>query len=325
MSRNLKRWLLLVSRIVISVLLIWWVFSTIDPGQLEDQLSRSSPLLIVFAFGVLLFGNFVGVAQWLVFLKGAHIPIGFGRAAVYYFTGLFFNNFFFSSVGGDAVRVFEVTRGEKKETGRVLACIFVDRIFGLLCLLLTGNLALLVFALQGYPVGPAVLVGYAAVDATVLVGLLCFLSRRVRFFFYWFAKRLPGRRFRLGVFHFLQVLSGYRAGWRIFLRALPWGLANQLLRMFSALLVSLALGHGSAAIAPLLCFVLVPLLGIIKVLPLSVMGVGPAEFAGKHMFSAAGVAVPLSLSFLLFNQLLVTGINLLGGLFFLFRRVKEND
>lgn len=325
MNRTLRRWLFPAFRILVSALLIWWVFSSIDTGQLAAQLSRTSPLLISLAFGLLVFGNLVGVVQWRVFLKGAHIPIGFGRALVYYFTGLFFNNFFFSSVGGDAVRVFEVTRGEKKEAGRVLACIFTDRIFGLLCLLLTGNIALLVFVLQGYPAGSAVLFGYAGIDAAVLVGLLCFLSRRVRFLFYLFAKRLPGRRFRLGVFHFLQVLSGYRAGWRLFLRALPWGMANQLLRISSALLVSLALGYGSAAIAPLFCFVFIPLLGIIKVLPLSVMGVGPAEFAGKHLFNGVGISAPVSVSFLLFNQILVTAINLLGGLFFLFRGTTEKD
>jgi len=325
MKDALKSWLFFLLKLVVSVGLIWLLFSTRDLDSITDTLTRVSLPILILALAVLFLSHLLGIGQWRLFLKGAHIPLSFPRAMVYYYTGLFFNNFLFSSIGGDAIRVFDVTRGEKKQTGKVVACILMDRVFGLASLVLIGNLALLLFLLSGGVPGSVLLLAYLFIDGGGIFAALCFISRRFRFFLYFMAKKLLGRQFRHGVFHFLQAISAYRVGWRLFLRALPWGLSNQLVKTGTALLIALALDHGNLSINPLYCFLFVPVLGIVKTLPLSIMGFGPHEFTGEHLFSRADIAGEWSIPFLLLAQFLAMATHLLGGVFFLFRRKHDKD
>ena len=320
MKAAIRSRLFFLLKLVFSAALIWLLIATRDIDAIAANIRKASLPLLLSSLGILFFSHFLGVAQWRVFLKGAHIPLPFFRASVYYFTGLFFNNFLFSSAGGDAVRVLDVTRGEKQKTGKVLACIFVDRIFGLLSLVLIGNAVFLIHLLAGGTAGKTLVLAYLMIDGGVLFGVACFLSRRIRYFLYYLAGKMPGHRFRLGLFHFLQIISGYRAGWRVFLRALPWGVANQAVKMGAFLLIGYALGFGNSEVNPLYCVIFIPLLGIVKIIPLSIMGFGPHEFAGEFLYRSVGIPALWSLPFLFLNQVIVMAANLLGGVFFLFRR-----
>lgn len=308
-------------KFAVSAALVGFLLLTVDLDKVVNQIRQVS-LPGLLTVSLLFFGSYlIGSRQWLVFLRAGGFHISFWRAAEYFYTGVFFNNFLFSSVGGDLVRLADVTHGEQERTSRVLATILVDRVFGLICLCLIGVAALfVVWLIHGIP-SSLLLTVYAVLGSGLLVVSLFFLSNRIRFLFYLLAARLPLRKLRLGSFRFLNILSRFRKKRHVFLHALPWGLLNQAVKM--------VLGYAAARLVhgpevPGLEWILLffPVLGLVKVLPISFMGLGPHEVAGARLFATVS---PLygkawSVPFLLLFQVVVMLANLFSGLVFLFRK-----
>jgi hypothetical protein len=101
----------------------------------------------------------------------------------------------------------------------------------------------------------------------------------------------------------------------VFVRALFWGLANQIVKLGVAFLILLAF-PGAAAGVPVYAFILfIPILGLVKALPISVMGIGPHELAGQKLFAAVGVAGDFALSYLFLSQIVAIASNIACGIF----------
>lgn len=315
----MKKLLVFLLKCVVSAVLIYILISSLDLQSFRTQLGRVS--IPLFSAAILLFfaSNLLGAAQWFVFLRSAGFSMTYGRSTAYYYTGLFFNNFLLSSVGGDAVRLVDVARGEGQHAGRVAATILADRVFGLVCLLVLGNLAFLGYLLFFPHSAPLVYWAYCGLDVFLALLVIVFLSRRIRFLLLRLVRRVPWRLVKSLLFRFLRLLARYSKRRRVFLQALPWGVANQLIKISVSILTAWALGY---RIDLVLFFVFVPLLGVVKVLPISIMGLGPHEFTGQKLFATAGIGATVSVSFLLLYQLVVMAANLACGLFFLFRKER---
>jgi len=89
--------------------------------------------LWVFAGTLCVFtlGHVIVSLRWWLLLRSQSISIAFWAAVKLYFLGWFYNNFMPSSVGGDLIRAWYVTRHTDKKFEAAL-CVFVDRVIGLL-------------------------------------------------------------------------------------------------------------------------------------------------------------------------------------------------
>jgi uncharacterized protein (TIRG00374 family) len=111
----------------------------------------------VFAviLGIFTFTHVMVSLRWWLLLRTQSIFIGFWAAVRLYFLGWFYNNFMPSSVGGDLVRAWYVTRHTDKRFEAALS-VFVDRAIGLLSTLLIAVFFYSVFlANQGEKIGLA--------------------------------------------------------------------------------------------------------------------------------------------------------------------------
>ena len=93
--------------------------------------------LWIFAgvLGIFVIGQVIVGLRWWLLLRTQSIFINFWAAVRLHFLGLFYNNFMPSSIGGDLVRAWYVTRHTEKKFAAVLS-VFVDRAIGLLSTLL---------------------------------------------------------------------------------------------------------------------------------------------------------------------------------------------
>lgn len=306
-------------KLFVSAVLIAFLFagSRTLLSQVLEQFRSASVAGLIIAVCIMFASNLLGAAQWQIFLRQAHLRLPFLRVVSYYFTGLFFNNFLLSNVGGDAVRIFDVARHEKQRTSRVLATIVVDRVFGLICLISAGSVAAFVYFLRTPKPDMLIVSAYGLLIAGVGVMVLFFFSIRIRYLFFLMARKLPFASLRKAILHFLHSLNCYGKHPGVFLRALGMGLPNQIVKVLVAWLTAISLGGEGLAL--LHFFLCIPLLGIVKVVPISIMGLGPHEIAGRRLFSSVGIAAKVSVSFLLMFQVVVMIANLLSGVFFLFR------
>jgi hypothetical protein len=90
-----------------------------------------------------------------------------------------------------------------------------------------------------------------------------------------------------------------------------------------AFLLLAALAGSFAAIPAHAVVLFIPILGLVKALPISFLGIGPHEFVGLRLFAIVGVAGDFALSFLFLYQIVGIAANILSGAFFLGRRRRD--
>ena len=101
-----------MTTIILAILVV-----SLDLEKSWDLLRNINLLPVFMAVGLLAVSHMVVALIWRRLLDEIGIDIGVERAVRLYFAGLFLNNFFLGSVGGDTYRVYGVYRGSG--TGRV--------------------------------------------------------------------------------------------------------------------------------------------------------------------------------------------------------------
>jgi glycosyltransferase 2 family protein len=279
MSRatRLKR-LSLVAKIVISAGLVAGLIATTDTSELRDAFQRVGVGPLVLGVAALAVLVVVQSVRWLVVARALDLDFPFPAATAIVFIGTFFNQVLPSSIGGDAARVWRLTRAGVSVPAALNSVLF-DRLVALVTVvLITGVGTPLLFSWIEEPGKRIALVAAElAILATVAVVLLL--------------DRLPLPRF-------IVQGRGIRAGFsrdarRLFLS--PWKLAW-------AVGLSLLIHSGVSAIVWMLarevgadielaeCLILVPAVMLLAVLPISVAGWGVREGAMVVAMGLLGVA-----------------------------------
>ncbi|UCG49590.1 MAG: flippase-like domain-containing protein [Phycisphaerales bacterium] len=138
-SSSKSRYIFLLLRLaVVAAGVTWaivWVSSEKRWASLADTFRRMN--LAVFALTLAVFIACQGLVafRWWLLLKTQDIFIRPGAAVRLHFLGLFYNNFMPSSVGGDLLRAWYVTKHTEKRFEAALS-VFVDRFIGLASTLL---------------------------------------------------------------------------------------------------------------------------------------------------------------------------------------------
>jgi len=110
MEQGIKKKLSLPARILASAALLGTLFAVTDFRKIAGTLAGARPLWI--GIGLLLIGLSVLLSafKWRLILEAQGLKLGFWALSGDFASGLFFNNFLPSSVGGDGVRILLVGR-----------------------------------------------------------------------------------------------------------------------------------------------------------------------------------------------------------------------
>jgi len=126
----------------ISIILIALIIHMAGAGRVETQLSQM--IIPIFLLAVIIenFGVAVSAKKWQMLLKMKGSDIPFLTAWKYYYIGTFFNAFLPTSVGGDAVKAYTLSKKlEKKE--EAFSSVIMDRLTGLVAVLGIGSVSLI--------------------------------------------------------------------------------------------------------------------------------------------------------------------------------------
>ncbi len=143
---------LLIGRIIVSVVLIFYLVSMIDIKRLYSIIgdTRTVPLL---AAPVLTFFSFIFAAfRWKLVLRELGISRKLRELYTYYIRALFYSMVLPGAVGGDVVRVAMCTRGAGAPLAYVATSAFLERVCGLFILFLIGA-SVVLFAPSSIPQG----------------------------------------------------------------------------------------------------------------------------------------------------------------------------
>ncbi|MFO7768652.1 MAG: lysylphosphatidylglycerol synthase transmembrane domain-containing protein [bacterium] len=306
MSRRRLALLKLAVTVMVVGVLAW----RLDLGESAQLLGRARPGPLVMAVGLLAGSHLAVALAWRVLLEGAGVGLRVERSIRLYYAGLFLNNFFLGSVGGDTYRVLAV-RSAAGSGRRALAATLMERVVSVTALLLLGlgAVACRWGELPGrYAVLLALLTGAGAAAGLAVSFLPGTLGRLFRPLLHrvpvWLGERLDG------------VLTGMEgaSGPGVALRLLLVMLAAQGVRVWTHWWCGQAIG---LEIAPMDLFVAIPLVAVAAGLPLSIGGLGVREGSGALLLAPLGVAHPEAVAMEFLAYLVGVATSLLGGLAFL--------
>ena len=133
---SVKRLLLQILKIAVSVSLLVFLLTRISPDKLLRVLEGIHWAYLLLAVAIFFSSALLGSFQWHLLLGAGGIGLTFGKTFRLYFVGLFFNNFLPANVGGDAVKIYDVSK-IGNDPYQVFAITLLDRVIGItgLCLL----------------------------------------------------------------------------------------------------------------------------------------------------------------------------------------------
>jgi hypothetical protein len=311
MKEALKKSLLLVLRIVISLGLIGWILYKVDRRELAETLKSINLWYLLLSFSAYFVVNLFCAWRWQVLLAARGIRAGFWRLFRYFLNGLFFGNFLPTTVGGDLARAYLVVDDCSKKS-EALASVLVDRFIGLFGVIITGIIGLILVAKTGQELFllKAMVIGIVA----AILFVVLFLNKTLVKKFRWILKLPLIEKVEHHLVDFYHSLYVYRTHKNEVLWAFTQSLLVQLFVVFTAYYIAVSLDI-SVSIIPF--FLYMPVIAAVSMIPLSINGWGLQEGAFIVFFGRAGLNHSQALSLGFVYHMVAVGISLLGGLLWL--------
>lgn len=268
---------------------------------------------------LLLFGAWLASVRWWLLTRVLSIPFTIGAALKWSFVGFFFNNVVPGLIGGDLPKMYFVARRAPNKTHAVLTVV-VDRLLGLFALAIVASTAFLM-DYERYAVKPELawmkwlLFG---VVGGLAAGLVFMGSEAVRGLLFPPARiaRMPGGKIIQTI---NEAASLYRGATGTLSICLILSIGNHALSMVAWWLFVKALGGVLALGAT---FVVVPIVQMIKSLPLAPSGWGVGEAAFKELLPLYGESGTLGVALSILYNLTYLGFSLVGGFILLTSRER---
>jgi hypothetical protein len=131
-KKSKKKHLSVIARIVVAILALGLFLKGEDLSILWEGVTSINPAIFAAAMGLYMAGQVLFVMRWRLLLKVLSIDLSILAGFKLHLLGLFYNNFLPSTVGGDFLRAWYVTKHAPDEKRFEAALsVFVDRAVGL--------------------------------------------------------------------------------------------------------------------------------------------------------------------------------------------------
>jgi uncharacterized protein (TIRG00374 family) len=274
----------LVLTLVVTGLAVAYLVWKIDVAQTWHILSHAS--LAWFGLAIAIMGLTVWPMAWrwqrLLAARGIADRLPWlGRS---YFTSYPAGQVLPTSIGGDAMRIYEASRRHPGNTGTVAGTVLLERALGGAA---TVTLAAVGFALAvgRYDVGAYIWIEAAFVVATAVLAVLLF-SRRMRGPLAWFVPLLRRLRVERPLRSVYEAIHAYRNRVWLLVGVFALTLALQALRVLAIWAAGRAVG---VTLSPRPYYVMGPLLFLVLLVPFTVNGLAVRESFFVSFLAALGV------------------------------------
>ncbi len=303
--------LLTALKVAVTLGLLAWAFSLIDFRTLRGRLSGANVMMLAVSAAILVAGGFAGAGSWFFILRARLPALSYRQTAACHWSGMFFNSFLPSNVGGDVVKGYIVAR-DQGQAGFVVTSLLLDRAINLGMLLCIGVFALLIQLGR-----PLLAAAFLALLTLLLAAVLASARRLCAVMRRWPKEGLKGRLAELA-----EPVFDLAATPRLLAPTLLAALGSQMLKTWQNVFVILALG---LAIPPFSVWFLIPVLGVVSALPISIGGLGPREMVAQRLAEPMGVSGTDMVLLSVAGHLAVVLVNTLGVVPFLFAKRKRKD
>lgn len=315
----LKKILVPLLKIIFSVILIAYLFLKLGTQEIISQFISANIWWILLAVITFTFSNVLGAIQWYFLMKvtGIHLPLF--RVIAYYYSGLFFNNFLIGYVGGDAIRIYDISKASG-DSAHAISTVFFDRLIGFAMLTTLALFSILAWR------------NIIQSNTIILVVLFIFLCWVLSFIVIFNARiaRKAGWIFRIifpakiyaKIRNVYSSINSFKDAKKTLVSVILISLFVQALRIIVHYFCALSVGL-NLHIKYFVIFI--PIIALLSSLPISIGGIGIRESSAVALFSQLKTLQPGSVVAFEFLAYLVGLIATIpGGLFFILRKEKNS-
>jgi uncharacterized membrane protein YbhN (UPF0104 family) len=265
-----------IIKLVVSGLLIYFIFSKIDVQEIGNTLRSSNPYYLGLALIFFLTSKSIASFRLNLYFHQLDVFLTQKSNLKLYFLGMFYNLFLPGGIGGDAYKGYAIKKKFDVATKKVVSVLVLDRLSGLLLLFVYACALLLLMQQE------IILALTPLLLASIPISILVFWLLNRSFFSYV----LP-----------------------VFWKSVGYSALVQLAQLISVWFIMKALGIEVHQIAYLVIFLIS---SIVSVIPLTIGGIGSREvtfFYGASLLELnENISVGISVIFFLITAL----ISLLG-------------
>lgn len=284
-------------------------YPLVDVG-LISLVRQANPLFLLIALLLLPISYLITSRRWHMLLETVDIHMGQGRAFVLNMVGSFYNSFMPGSTGGDLVKAYYASKHTNHRTRAVLSVI-IDRILGLIALILLGGV---MAAVQWQvPTCRHVAIASGLLILATAIGLFVFYHRdlRRRSGLEWLLKRLPMQH---QIHRAVETMEIYgRHPW-VSVAAIVMTLPVHMITIVSATFAGKAFG---LPLSSLYYWAIVPVITLAGAIPISPQGAGVMEPLAVELTRSQGVTVSRAFALVMAIRFCQIFWNLAAALFVL--------
>ncbi len=274
-----------VLKIVISTLLIYFIFTKINFGDVVKVLKEAQIGYLVLALILFALSKVLNAYRLNLFFKSIGVGLTHLSNLKLYLLGMFYNLFLPGGIGGDAYKGYVIQKQFKAPTKRVVSVLILDRLNGMLLIFVFA--CILLVAIPNSFLEQFKILAWTAIPSSVAL-------------FWWISKRF-----------FTYTLS-------VFWNALGYSAVLQATQLLAVLCILRAMGIQFQEITYLFVFLIS---SIVSVIPLTLGGIGSREvtflYGSKWLALDADTAIAVSFVFFL-----ITALVSLFGIGYHFKKPK---
>ncbi len=306
----MKSKLFLFVKVIVSITLLTIIITKIDWKSALTLIANANVFLIVVSFFLAFVVRWLMAYKWNVLLRVNYSDIPTWNIVKIIMIGSFLGLFLPSSLSTDVVRGYYLSK-ENSDKLHITSTIVIDRLLGLLSLLVMGiiGLSLSGTLLKNLNLAPFLFLGVAGIVFIFVILFNKNIFKRVNNFF-------ENKNSKI---HNL-VEKGYKALSRFYnypaAMALSFfnSLTIQIIRIFRFYIIALAINVN----VPLTYFVIVvPIIMIVLMIPISLGGLGVKEGAAISLLILLGISHNDAIILTLIESITTTIVTMLGGIFYI--------
>jgi uncharacterized membrane protein YbhN (UPF0104 family) len=308
MGQGIRGKILVAVRIAFSAALLAVLFALTDFKKVAGTLSGADPRWLAASQALIGVSVLLSAWKWRILLEAQGLKVGFWSLAGDFASGLFFNNFLPSSLGGDGARILLAGRRTGR-SGEAASSVVLDRLLAGAALGSSGVAASFLSRSSSWWVALA-LAGIAPFSA-----LLAFVAVRG-----WTPAFLRGRQGRAARFFkdFIEAGRALRGDRRAILSSFGASLLFQ--ASVAAVSASSMAALGLPLPGPADILYLSAASSFLAMIPLGINGYGLREAAYAFLLAPYGVPAPVAVAVSVLFALSVSAFSLLGAIAWLINK-----
>lgn len=314
----MRKKLVLILKIVVSLTLLAWLFYTSDFKTIISLVKKINVPIFIVAVVVTVLGLVLSALKWKYLLDLYDHDIGYFKLLNIYWSALFFNNFLPSTIGGDVYRIAALSKLSKNRFYSLLT-VFLDRFTGAIALTSIASIAF------------AITYKYLGSNAYIFLGLLIFLIISIILFLNEnfvgnilpLIKKLPIANPEDKVRALKESIIAFKKDKYAMLKILGISFVFQFMVVLVNWIVAISLNYN----VPFYYFMIFsPVILLISMVPVSFNGLGIREATTVVLFTSVGQltkseALLLSLG----GYFAILVVSLFGSLTYVFYKKPEQE